>query len=233
MRFIFELAQDNLVSGIFKNPDELANLVSVTLKKLTEISHKPTTYYDLRGANINNLAHSVQGNLVTASTISDNTFIGTQNNYSSRTPQELWQEKLQYLQVQQAITADPSIKFQLEHQIQECQEKIAELSSTSPREVVTAPVTKSSDIILTGELRKQIRKTILYAYPFSESLAMVLSENLDINLDSIKRGDNYALTVFNLIRDMEAQGRLGELLRALMRGNPTNQALKDVYNMIA
>jgi hypothetical protein len=63
-------------------------------------------------------------------------------------------------------------------------------------------------------------------------LSVVLAEHLDINLDSIKRGENYALSVFNLIRDMEAQGRLTELLEALISRNPRNQALRDVYALI-
>ena len=38
-----------------------------------------------------------------------------------------WQRKLSRLQNEEAIAADPSIKFQLQEQIQECQDKIKEL----------------------------------------------------------------------------------------------------------
>ncbi|MEG3437151.1 hypothetical protein V0288_08475 [Pannus brasiliensis CCIBt3594] len=43
---------------------------------------------------------------------------------------EIWQKKLDFLQQQEAITADPSIKFQLIQEIQECKRKIAELQGT-------------------------------------------------------------------------------------------------------
>lgn len=43
---------------------------------------------------------------------------------------EIWQKKLDFLQQQEAITADPSLKFQLMQEIQECKRKIAELQGT-------------------------------------------------------------------------------------------------------
>jgi hypothetical protein len=228
-----ELKQDNAVN-FFSSPDELANKVSISLnkwekehpEKLEEIQNKPTNYYDFRGANINNLANLVQGNQIGANTIEGSTFIGTQINYSPRTPREIWQEKLNYLQVQQAISSNPSVKFELEQQIQECQRKITELSSTQPREMRSIQPTKASVKTLTGEQLKQLREAILNAYPSVVNLSIVLEEHLNINLDSIKRGDNYALSVFNLIKDMEAQGRLTELLEALISRNPRNQALR-------
>lgn len=38
-----------------------------------------------------------------------------------------WQERLAYLQQQEAITANPAVKFELSKQIEECQQKIKEL----------------------------------------------------------------------------------------------------------
>jgi hypothetical protein len=48
---------------------------------------------------------------------------------------ELWKQKLNYLQEQEAIAADPSIQFQLQKQIEECQRKIEELGG----QVVSQP----------------------------------------------------------------------------------------------
>ena len=39
----------------------------------------------------------------------------------------IWQEKLDYLQVQEALTANPTMKFELRKRIEECQQKIKEL----------------------------------------------------------------------------------------------------------
>jgi len=41
---------------------------------------------------------------------------------------ELWQEKLSFLQEQEAITADPAQKFALKKQIEEAKAKIKELN---------------------------------------------------------------------------------------------------------
>jgi ABC-type dipeptide/oligopeptide/nickel transport system ATPase component len=47
-------------------------------------------------------------------------------------PLEIWQEKLEYLQVQEAIATDPSVKFKLKADIEECKEQIKELGNTNP-----------------------------------------------------------------------------------------------------
>jgi tetratricopeptide (TPR) repeat protein len=41
-----------------------------------------------------------------------------------------WRRKLAFLQEQEAIAADPSLQFQLQEQIEECRQKIAELEGT-------------------------------------------------------------------------------------------------------
>jgi len=51
---------------------------------------------------------------------------------TSKSPLEIWQEKLEYLQVQEAIATDPSVKFKLKEDINECKEKIKELRNTNP-----------------------------------------------------------------------------------------------------
>jgi hypothetical protein len=41
---------------------------------------------------------------------------------------ELWNEKLEYLQQQEAVVADPATKFALKKQIEEAREKIGQLT---------------------------------------------------------------------------------------------------------
>ena len=50
---------------------------------------------------------------------------------TSKSPLEIWQEKLEYLQVAEAIATDPSVKFKLKEDINECKEKIKELRNTN------------------------------------------------------------------------------------------------------
>jgi hypothetical protein len=75
-------------------------------------------------------------------------------------------------------------------------------------------------LILSGQQRKILRESILAAYPNPENLVMVIDEQMDIRLGVIERGNNYDTRVFNLLQDMEAQGRLEELIKAVIRANP-------------
>jgi type II secretory pathway predicted ATPase ExeA len=51
---------------------------------------------------------------------------------TSKSPLEIWQKKLEYLQVAEAIATDPSVKFKLKADIEECKEKIKELGNANP-----------------------------------------------------------------------------------------------------
>ena len=51
---------------------------------------------------------------------------------TSKSALEIWQEKLEYLQVQEAIASDPSKQFELEEEIKRCKEKIKELGNANP-----------------------------------------------------------------------------------------------------
>ena len=106
---------------------------------LTQVRSEFTSVNHEQTKTIGNYVPNAQGNnIINAQTVSGNTIIGTQYNYGTSpgsTPPKstegkatvLWRRKLEYLQEQQAIAADPSIKFQLQEQIRECQDKIREL----------------------------------------------------------------------------------------------------------
>ena len=51
---------------------------------------------------------------------------------TSKSPLEIWQKKLEYLQVQEAIATDPSKQFELEEEIKRCKQKIKELRNANP-----------------------------------------------------------------------------------------------------
>jgi len=51
---------------------------------------------------------------------------------TSKSALEIWQKKLEYLQVQEAIATDPSKQFQLEEEIKRCKQKIKELRNANP-----------------------------------------------------------------------------------------------------
>ena len=70
--------------------------------------------------NVTNIYNPPQGNAP---------FPGQGSSSSGSSALEIWREKLDFLQRQEAITADAAQKFALKKQIEEAQAKIAELSS--------------------------------------------------------------------------------------------------------
>ncbi|MGK7875597.1 MAG: effector-associated domain EAD1-containing protein [Xenococcaceae cyanobacterium] len=80
---------------------------------------------------------------------------------------------------------------------------------------------------LAGKQRKQLREALISAFPGKGELEIMLSEELDIDLDEIAKGDNYQQVVFNLIKYIEAQGEIQELLRAAKAANSNNPKLKQ------
>ncbi len=143
-----ELGKTKLVS-FFKNPDQLASLVSAAINKWekehsdSQSQHKEqatvpsSVQYDMRGATIYGLVPGAAGStVVSGHSVEGNTIIGTQNNGSQASGQkpksagdevvELWRERLAAFQREEALASDPEKKFQLKKLIQECQQKIEE-----------------------------------------------------------------------------------------------------------
>ena len=74
---------------------------------------------------------------------------------------------------------------------------------------------------LSGLERKILREAIAGAYPNQDDLTMLLAERMDILLSHISLpGRDYQSTIFNLIIQLEAQGKLQELISALLEPNP-------------
>jgi hypothetical protein len=65
-----------------------------------------------------------------------------------------------------------------------------------------------------------LREGILGAYPNPDDLAILLSEQMDVQLGAIARGDAYNARVFNLIKYFEADGRIEEFIRVVVKNKP-------------
>lgn len=86
---------------------------------------------------------------------------------------------------------------------------------------------------LTGYERERLCKAIISAYPSKTKLKMMVSYQLDENLDAIAGGDNLYEIVFNLIVEWaESRGKLEDLINAAIRGNPGNSELKEFKEYI-
>ncbi len=85
---------------------------------------------------------------------------------------------------------------------------------------------------LTGAQGKELREAIISAYPGKEKLKMMVSDELEENLDAIAGGDNLDEIVFSLIEWAQSQGKLEELVNAGIKRNPGNEKLREFQESI-
>jgi len=86
----------------------------------------------------------------------------------------------------------------------------------------------SEALKLTGTQRKILREGIIGAYPNPDDLKILLSEQMDVQLGAIARGDAYNAKVFSLIQDFEADGRIEEFIRVVVVDKPNSPYLKTI-----
>ena len=73
---------------------------------------------------------------------------------------------------------------------------------------------------LSGDYRRKLHQALMSTFPSEQQLDSVLQQELGLHLKQIAYGDNYQIIVFNLIRYLESQGRLNELIQVAARTNP-------------
>jgi hypothetical protein len=81
---------------------------------------------------------------------------------------------------------------------------------------------------LNGQQRKILREAILSAYPNQNDLQILLSEQMDVQLGAIAREATYNFKVFSLIQDFEANGKIEQFIRVIMKDRPNSPLLKNV-----
>lgn len=72
---------------------------------------------------------------------------------------------------------------------------------------------------LSGQQRKKLQQALVDAFPTQESLQMMLSYELEKNLDAIARKGNLGVTIFDLIETANAEGWIEDLLRGACIAN--------------
>ena len=135
----YETRVFNLIQNLERDGRLGEFIATIKNKKPNSPYLKDLTQQGFPSQNINNYAPNAQGStIINAQNVTGNTFIGTQNNYGTGqssspmsrddvNPLSTLRRKLAYLQNEEAIASDPSLKFQLQEQIRECQDKIREL----------------------------------------------------------------------------------------------------------
>src|SRR5262249_41258766 len=95
------------------------------------------------------------------------------------------------------------------------------LHSDEHRKEVEAPATTR----LTGSKFKDLAAAVVDAFPDYAALARAVRYGLDESLQAIAGEGTLQDVVFNLVRWAHSQGRLSDLLDALVRENPGNARL--------
>lgn len=85
---------------------------------------------------------------------------------------------------------------------------------------------------LNGGERRKLREAIISAYPSDIKLKMMVSDELEENLNAISGGENLEEIVFELINWAEAKGKLKLLIDAACQSNPGNPDLQAVRKKI-
>ena len=91
----------------------------------------------------------------------------------------------------------------------------------------------SKAVTLTGQQRRILREAILGAYPNPDDLKILLSEQMDVQLGAIARGDAYNAKVFSLIQDFEADGRIEKFIRVVVNDKLNSPFLSPIKKEFA
>ena len=81
---------------------------------------------------------------------------------------------------------------------------------------------------LSGQQREKLQDALINAFPDKASLEQMLSFQLNEKLDVIASGTNLREVIFNLIKKVEAENRVKNLIDAAYKSNPGNLYLKAI-----
>ena len=81
---------------------------------------------------------------------------------------------------------------------------------------------------LKGQQHEILTEAILGAYPDEEKLAFFLLAKMDFRFEQMSRGADYEARVLNLIADFEAEGKLEDLIKLLIKDKPKSPFLDKV-----
>ncbi len=120
-----------------------------------------------------------------------------------------------------------------------CQQELARLADAiavhlgEDQEPDISPGVPGGSATVPAEIsKKDIFDALLSAYPNQSNLKIMVSFELEENLNEIASGGNLQDTIFELIRWAEANGRLNELVLKAHNHNPGNPKLAAVAQKV-
>jgi hypothetical protein len=75
-------------------------------------------------------------------------------------------------------------------------------------------------MILRGQQKKILKEGILGAYPNQDELEVLLSEKMDLQWSAIARGEDYTSKIAYLVEQLEADGRVEQLIKVIVEQKP-------------
>jgi hypothetical protein len=134
---------------------------------------------------------------------------------ASKSPLELWQEKLEFLRSERALATDANVRFKLDWEIQECQEHIQDLVRAA--ENGPKPEPREQRHLSVVEL-SQLRDLLLACPSFrnSQQRDLIINTLRPEISGSITRSDNANADTINIINCVRNySGGMEELLSAI------------------
>jgi len=86
----------------------------------------------------------------------------------------------------------------------------------------------SETLMLTGLQKEILMKGVVGAYPNPDDLWILLAVRMEVQVSAIARGDAYKNKVFALIQDFEAEGRIEEFIRVVVKDKPRSPYLEAI-----
>jgi len=83
-------------------------------------------------------------------------------------------------------------------------------------------------MILTGQQKEILKDGILGAYPSEDELSTLLCDKMDLRYSAIARGSTYTYRVVNLVKQLEIDGEVEQLIKVIVEQKPNSPYLKQV-----
>jgi len=84
---------------------------------------------------------------------------------------------------------------------------------------------------LSGHQRQQLRDALQSAFPQPSQLALMLEDYLDLSLNDVAGNGPYPSMIFALVKAINAQGRVEELLEGALQASNTSPELQELADL--
>lgn len=125
----------------------------------------------------------------------------------------------------------PYFQFDMK-QLTESLEKIIEKPNRSQSNTsASGLVRRRGRLRLNGAQRQQLCETLKSAFPGQSQLELMLESRLELQLNEVAGSGPYPTVLFNLVKAINAQGRVEELLEGALQASNTSPELQELIEL--